>query len=530
LSFEDEDEEPPPSPQQVAERAFADRYGPASAHAVSSRWVDPQAVPTAGVLVVRPQRAWFFFDPHARDEAAARRSARRARRALVSRRNLPANEPALHGAPLVVGYGSGEIVVDGGLQQNPAFAEVYGKGAYAEVPKRVLGQDSDLADEAFDLIDRAYAPIGGHAGMRDVPSMLADDADVYVMEDIDEDPQADVLQVYKTTDFGRKAVAVGQDGTKAARRLAVSRQIEDFERPGYYGEVSGRLAEILLDAGVPVVTDPEIVRMVLRKPIEWLNNGGWYKRMLGGHMHEKILVGRPLIPNPRDASTRFRTLDQTGLGLVLQEDLDNPDMVLLLLIDPHAEWNERAVVGMLELDRHTDQCWKAWEVTASALDERYASKGLGVAIYMAAQVLLDGPIVSDRHSVSDSAQLVWNRIYEDTADFKRKPLDNVLAPKTPPRIDDCRIHGDPALDHAYKLSPEVRDAIAPMVEKLLRRGAAIEQEQAQARGRRVESVRSQWSSQATDLFEEAMKKRSSRLVDLKVSEEDLSELHRLLRL
>jgi hypothetical protein len=234
--------------------------------------------------------------------------------------------------------------------------------------------------------------------------------------------------------------------------------------------------------------------------------------------------------NPRDASTRFRTLDRTGLGLVLQQDADNPDSALLLLIDPHAEWNERAVVGMLELDRHTDQCWRAWEVMASAVDERYAGKGLGMAMYLAAQVLLDAPIVSDRHSVSDSAQLVWNRIYEDSVDFKRKPLDNVLAPKTPPRIDDCRVHGDPALDHAYKLSPEVRDAIAPIVEKLLRRGAAIEQDQASARGRRVESVRSRWSRQATELFEEAMKNRSSRLVDLKVSEEDLSELHRLLGL
>ena len=167
---------------------------------------------------------------------------------------------------------------------------------------------------------------------------------------------------------------------------------------------------------------------------------------------------------------------------------------------------------------------------ASAVDERYAGKGLGMAMYLAAQVLLDGPIVSDRHSVSDSAQLVWNRIYGDSVDFKRKPLDNVLAPKTPPRIDDCRVHGDPALDHAYKLSPEVRDAIAPMVEKLLRRGAAIEQDQALARGRRVESVRSRWSRQATDLFDEALSNRSSPQADLKVSEEDLSELHRLLGL
>jgi hypothetical protein len=434
---------------------------------------------------------------------------------------------------------------------NPAFAEVYGKGAYAEVPKKVLQQDSDLAEEAFDLIDRAYAPIGGHAGMRDVPSMLADDADVYVMEDIDEDPQADVLQVYKTTPFGRKAVAVGQDGTKEARRRAVSLKIEDFDRPGYYGEVSGRLAEILLDAGVPVVNDPEIVRMVLRKPIEWLNNGGWYKRMLGGHMHEKILVGRPLIPNPRDASTRFRTLDQTGLGLILHQSPYTPEKATLLLIDPNADplprryddedddededLYERAVVGMLELDKHENRCWKAWEVMASAVDERYAGKGLGMAMYLAALALLDAPIVSDRHSVSPAARKVWNRIYEDTDDFRRKPLDNILMPKTPPRVDDCRVHNDPALDHAYKLSPEVRDAILSTVRKLSRRGLAIAEKHAQAGSSRYkettdEVIEGRWSIQAGDLFEEALDNRSSPQVDLEVSGEDLSELRRLLRL
>jgi GNAT superfamily N-acetyltransferase len=427
---------------------------------------------------------------------------------------------------------------------NPAFAEVYGKGAYAEVPKKVLQQDSDLADEAFDLIDRAYAPIGGHAGMRDVPSMLADDADMYVMEDIDEDPQADVLQVYKTTDFGRKAVAVGQDGTKEARRRAVSLKIEDLDRPGYYGEVSGRIAEILLGAGVPVVTDPEVVRMVLRKPIEWLNNGGWYRRMLGGHMHEKILVGRPLIPNPRDASTRFRTLDQTGLGLILRRD---PDRAMLLLIDPNADplprdyddededLYERAVVGMLELDKHDGQCWGAWEVMASAVDERYAGQGLGMAMYLAALALLDAPIVSDRHSVSPAARRVWNRIFEDTADFWREPLDNILMPKTPPRVDDCRVHNDPALDRAYRLSPRVRDAILSTVRKLSRRGLAIAEEHAQAGSGRFkdttdEVIEGRWSNQATELFEEALNNRSSPKADLEVSEEDLSELRRLLRL
>ena len=256
--------------------------------------------------------------------------------------------------------------------------------------------------------------------------------------------------------------------------------------------------------------------------------------------------------NPRDASTRFRTLDQTGLGLILHRSPDNPDKATLLLIDPNADplprryddeddddededLYERAVVGMLELDKHENRCWKAWEVMASAVDERYAGKGLGMAMYLAAQVLLDAPIVSDRHSVSPAAQRVWNRIYEDTDDFRRKPLDNILMPKTPPRVDDCLVHNDPALDHAYKLSPEVRDAILSTVRKLSRRGLAIAEKHAQAGRSRYkdttdEVIEGRWSRQATELFEEAMRNRSSPMVDLEVSGEDLSELLRLLRL
>ena len=66
--------------------------------------------------------------------------------------------------------------------------------------------------------------------------------------------------------------------------------------------VSGKIAEILLNNyDVPVVTDVNIIEKVIGKKVEFIGTkegmpgNGWYTRVLGGHNHDKILLGRPKI-------------------------------------------------------------------------------------------------------------------------------------------------------------------------------------------------------------------------------------------
>ena len=66
-----------------------------------------------------------------------------------------------------------------------------------------------------------------------------------------------------------------------------------MRKSGYYIEVSGKIKDILIAKGVPIVTDPEIIKRVLKgKEIE-LNYDGSYQREIGGDLHTKVLLGNP---------------------------------------------------------------------------------------------------------------------------------------------------------------------------------------------------------------------------------------------
>ena len=67
-----------------------------------------------------------------------------------------------------------------------------------------------------------------------------------------------------------------------------------LKKSGYYLEVSGKLKDILLAKGAPVVTDPELIKKVLKGKTIELNDDGTYQRFLGGEKHTKTLLGNPI--------------------------------------------------------------------------------------------------------------------------------------------------------------------------------------------------------------------------------------------
>lgn len=92
-----------------------------------------------------------------------------------------------------------------------------------------------------------------------------------------------------------------------------------------------------------------------------------------------------------------------------------------------------ATVGVMTLVKPTSPCNGAWEVAASAAD-----KGFGPLMYdIAMSISPTQTIMSDRSSVSDSAQGVWSYYYWNRKDVKKLPLDNEDDPQTKPKTDDC---------------------------------------------------------------------------------------------
>lgn len=161
----------------------------------------------------------------------------------------------------------------------------------------------ELSGEFFDLISTAYAAIGGHAKIKSPEDVFADpDWNYWEGVDLHDTQDFDMIMFGKKTKYGVKYSGVGHDGSRDAKRKYISTRGKELNKLGYYIEVSGKIAEILLNSyDVPVVSDQAEAEKVLGKKLEWIGTkegmpgNGWYSRKLGGQMHDKILLGRPKI-------------------------------------------------------------------------------------------------------------------------------------------------------------------------------------------------------------------------------------------
>jgi len=156
-------------------------------------------------------------------------------------------------------------------------------------------EKEEFADEIFNLISNAYAPIGGNPNYKSADDVVDAEGDAdYMVIDLDDDDEFDAVKVSKNKGAGQKSVAMGHDGSQPAKSAAVNITAIMLKEPGHYIEVSGKLKDILMSKGVPVVTDKETIQRVMQgKSIE-MNDDGTYSRYIGGEKHTKTLMGNPL--------------------------------------------------------------------------------------------------------------------------------------------------------------------------------------------------------------------------------------------
>ena len=155
-------------------------------------------------------------------------------------------------------------------------------------------EKEEFANDIFNLIDTAYEPIGGNPNYKSPSDVVGSERGAnYMVIDLDDDPGFDAVKVSKNKPTGTKSVGMGHDGSKPAKSSAVNITSLMLKEPGHYIEVSGRLKDILMSKGVPVVTDKETINRVMKgKEIE-INDDGTYSRSIGGEMHTKTLMGNP---------------------------------------------------------------------------------------------------------------------------------------------------------------------------------------------------------------------------------------------
>jgi uncharacterized protein len=164
----------------------------------------------------------------------------------------------------------------------------------------------ELAKEFYDLIQIAYKEIGGHVKIRKPDDIYSDPKwNWWAGKDIHGTNDLDLIMFGQKNNFGIKFSGVGHDGERDSKKEYLKDRSVDLKKLGYYVEVSGKLADILINKyNVPVVDDQETVKDVLGKPVVWEGSHpddksrpgkGWYTRYLAGKPHTKILLGRPKI-------------------------------------------------------------------------------------------------------------------------------------------------------------------------------------------------------------------------------------------
>ena len=154
------------------------------------------------------------------------------------------------------------------------------------------GEIKDVEEEILDLIQKAYAPIGGHPNYKSVSDLAGSD---YEIIDLDDDPELDAVTVTKQRAGGTKHVGIGHDGTSQGKRGAIGRTIDKLDEPTNYIEASGAIENVLRKANVTQVTDEETIRKALKgKEIEMYDDGS-YNRVLGGKKYRKTMWGKPRV-------------------------------------------------------------------------------------------------------------------------------------------------------------------------------------------------------------------------------------------
>lgn len=193
---------------------------------------------------------------------------------------------------------------------NEAYADHYPKNEWISLTKQEIAKHPEISQEIIDIVNLSYQDIGGHANYKKAQDLLDDpDLLIFALVDVDEDPEVDAVRIAKNTSFGSKNILSATDGTAAAKNSLSAKIKTDVNIPGYYAEVSGKMANLMIKKiGAPVVEDEKTVRKVLGpgKDIVWYGEDptgffpgtkGWYGRKIGGVFHEKIMVGRPSVPN-----------------------------------------------------------------------------------------------------------------------------------------------------------------------------------------------------------------------------------------
>ncbi len=169
-----------------------------------------------------------------------------------------------------------------------------------------------VADEVYDLLSAAYAPIGGlHGSGFSSPEDMIRNIPFWKLYRKDGDIIAVLMYKEKS---GRKVVTVCSDGTLEGKRALAKMMLDDMLQNRAYCEVSGpaltfmkrqmgsdaiRSRAITIDRVRRVLSRDEIVPVLPEDDPDRQRHPDlaeyFYQREIGGQLHTKVMLGNPAV-------------------------------------------------------------------------------------------------------------------------------------------------------------------------------------------------------------------------------------------
>jgi hypothetical protein len=169
------------------------------------------------------------------------------------------------------------------------YTDEFGKNKWISLPGKSL---EDYADTIADLVVNAYAGKGGNYELQSGNDIRTSDLTYWISNDVDADVDMDVALGGKQTPSGTKVTVIGQDGGADAKRAAVTKIIELMKTRGFYAEIDKDMAT---KYGLPYVKDEADIRKVVNKDLKMNPDGSYDRKLTGGPVKTKVLVGIPKV-------------------------------------------------------------------------------------------------------------------------------------------------------------------------------------------------------------------------------------------
>ena len=94
---------------------------------------------------------------------------------------------------------------------------------------------------------------------------------------------------------GHKIQGLGHDGKSTSKRYAIKQIQSLLNKPGWWIECRGPMATVLLNSGLPPITDEQVLQKLFDDPNLHVTSANTYKRKLpNGHEITELVFGNPI--------------------------------------------------------------------------------------------------------------------------------------------------------------------------------------------------------------------------------------------